>query len=218
MNTTSFPNIVTDRYNDLPELRADVNVNNQLATLVDDYSRAVRNKEFEDSESLGTNDSLNGGVDSSSVNSSVPTNTTTHTVDTTIDNVVAPLSVRRLGGEIYRNTRSLNPISEWEGFVDYIEGNEFLVRMTNIQSGSPLPMDEATFQINELSDYQRRHLEVGAIVRWVIGMERLPSDQRRKVSELHFRRLPAHSNSEYQTALIQAKEIIDGITWDDASK
>ena len=209
---------MTGRDFGLLEPRTNGNEDSQLTTLVDDYSRAIHYKNFEDTESLGTNDSLNVGVDSSSVNSSAPTNTPQPTEDATIDTIVAQFSVRRLEGEFYRNTRSLNPISEWEGFVEYIEGNEFLVRMVNIKSGSPLPMDEATFQINDLSDYQRQHLEVGAIVRWVIGMERLPNDQRRRVSELYFRRLPAHSNREYQTALIQAKEMINAITWDDASE
>ena len=205
MNITSLPNIDYS----------------PLATLVDedDYERAIRYREFEDSDSSGTIDSPKvGGADNSSEYSSVLANRTTRTVDNAIDDSVASLSARQLGDEFSRNVRSLNPISEWEGYIESIDENVFLVRMVNIRSKSQLPEDEATFQVNELSEYQRQHLEVGAIVRWVIGMERLPSDQRRKVSELHFRRLPAHSNSEYQTALIQAKEIIDGITWDDASK
>ena len=204
MNTTSLPNREADH--------------NELATLVDDYRRAIRYREYENSDSSGTIDNPKVGVDNSSEYSSVLTNKTTSTVDTDIDDFVTPLSARQLGDEFIRNARSLNPISEWEGYIESIEENVFLVRMVNIRSKSQLPEDEATFQVNELSDYQRQHLEVGAIVRWVIGMERLPSDQRRKVSELHFRRLPAHSNREYQTALTQAKEMIDGITWDDASE
>ena len=203
MNATSLPNIVADE--------------DQLATLVDDYRRAIRYREYENSDSSGTIDSPEDDFNSSSEYSSVITNKTTSTVDTEIDDFVAPLSARQLEDEFIRNTRSLNPISEWEGYIENIDENVFLVRMVNIRSKSQLPEDEATFQLNELSDYQRQHIEVGAIVRWVIGMERLPSDQRRRVSELHFRRLPAHSNREYQTALTQAREMIDGITWDDAS-
>ena len=205
MNTTSLPNRVTD--------------DNQLATLVDDYKRTIRYREFEDSDSSGTIDSPRvGGADNSSEYSSGLANRTTRTVDNAIDDSVASFSARQLGDEFSRNTRSLNPISEWEGYIESIDENVFLVRMVNIRSKSQLPEDEATFQVSELSEYQRQHLEVGAIVRWVIGMERLPSDQRRKVSELHFRRLPAHSNREYQTALTQAKEMINAITWDDASE
>ena len=203
MNTTPLLNRETD--------------DNPLATLVDDYRRMIRYREYEISDSSGTIDSPKVDVDNSSEYSSVP-NKTTSIVDRKIDDFVAPHSARQLGDEFIPNTRSLNPISEWEGYIESIEENVFLVRMVNIRSKSQLPEDEATFQVNELSDYQRQHLEVGAIVRWVIGMERLPSDQRRKVSELHFRRLPAHSNREYQTALTQAKEMINGITWDDASE
>lgn len=204
MNTNSLLNIGTAQ-------------NQQLETLVDDYKRVFRNRENEYFDSSETIDNSKINIDNSFEDSSVVSNKTTSIADTAIDAVVAPLSARRLGDQFSKNTRSLNPISEWEGYIESIEENVFLVRMVNIRSKSQLPEDEATFQINELSDYQRQHLEVGAIVRWVIGMERLPSDQRRKVSELHFRRLPAHSNREYQTALTQAKEIINAITWDDAS-
>ena len=44
MNTTSFPDVVTDRYTDLPELRADVEENNQLTALMDDVHRKVTHK------------------------------------------------------------------------------------------------------------------------------------------------------------------------------
>ena len=191
--------------------------NQQLENLLDDYKRVFRYRESENSCSSGTINNPKIDVDNSFEDSSVLATKTTNTTDTAIDDVVAPLSARLLGDQFSRNTRSLNPISEWEGYVESIEENVFLVRMVNIRSKSQLPEDEATFQINELSDYQRQHLEVGAIVRWVIGMERLPSDQRRKVSELHFRRLPPHSNREFQTALTQAKEVINAITWDNAS-
>ena len=203
MNTTSLLDIVTAQ--------------NQLATLEDDYKRVVRYREYENSDSSGTIDNPKIDADNSFEDSSVLATKTTSTADTAIDDVVAPLSARQFGDQFSQNTRSLNPIAEWEGYIESIDENVFLVRMVNIRSNSQLPEDEATFQLNELSDYQRQHLEVGAIVRWVIGMERLPSDQRRKVSELHFRRLPAHSNREYKTALTQAREMIDGITWDDAS-
>ena len=192
--------------------------NQQLENLLDDYKRVFRYREYENSDSSGTITNPKIDVDNFFEDSSVLATKTANTTDTAIDDVVAPLSARQLGDQFSRNTRSLNPISEWEGYVESIEENVFLVRMVNIRSKSQLPEDEATFQINELSDYQHQHLEVGAIVRWVIGMERLPSDQRRKVSELHFRRLPPHSNREFQTALTQAKEIINAITWDDASE
>ena len=205
MNTNSSLNIWTAQ-------------NQQLENLLDDYKRVFRYRVYEHSDSSRTIDNPKIDVDNSLEGSSVLATETTSMADTAIDDVVAPLSARQLGDQFSRNTRSLNPISEWEGYVESIEEGVFLVRMVNIRSKSQLPEDEATFQINELSDYQRQHLEVGAIVRWVIGMERLPSDQRRKVSELHFRRLPAHSNKEYQTALTQAKEIINAITWDDASE
>ena len=133
-----------------------------------------------------------------------------------IDDVVAPFSRRHRGLMPVQAQRSLTPISEWEGYVESIEGEMFTVRLVNTRSGDTLPDEEAEFSTSELSGDQRKRLEVGAIVRWVVGLERLATDQRRRVSELHFRRLPAHTKLDYARAFERARDLISEIEWDDA--
>lgn len=132
-----------------------------------------------------------------------------------IDDVVAPFSRRQRGLMPVQAQRSLTPISEWEGYVESIDGELFTVRLVNTRSGDTLPDEEAEFSTSELSGDQRKSLEVGAIVRWVVGLERLVTDQRRRVSELHFRRLPAHTKRDYTRAFERARSLISEIEWDD---
>ena len=111
--------------------------------------------------------------------------------------------------------RSLTPLMEWEGSVEAIEGNEFVARLTNITTGELLPTEEARFPISELNDIHRHRLEVGAIFRWVIGLQRLPNGNKQRVSELFFRKLPAHSKAEIDATLERYRIQLDAMEWDD---
>ena len=88
--------------------------NQQLENLLDDYKRVFRYREYENSDSSGTITNPKIDVDNFFEDSSVLATKTTNTTDTAIDDVVVPLSDRLLGDQFSRNTRSLNPISEWE--------------------------------------------------------------------------------------------------------
>ncbi|MCY3874701.1 MAG: hypothetical protein OXF88_10465 [Rhodobacteraceae bacterium] len=131
-----------------------------------------------------------------------------------IDNIVVPFS-KRLPRNI--NTRSFNPTTEWEGYVEAIGEEEFTVRLVDIKSPSSLAEETATFTIRELGQRERHLLVPGAIVRWIVGLERLPTDQRRRVSELHFRDLPAHSVRDHERARSKAKDLLASIVLDEGS-
>ena len=130
-----------------------------------------------------------------------------------IDDIVLPYSKRF---PIHINLRSFSPTAEWEGYVEEIGDDDFSVRIVDIKSGSSLPEEVATFSKSELSQRDRKLLVPGAIVRWVIGLERLPTDQRRRVSELHFRNLPAHSIRDLDRARTKAKDLLDSILVDES--
>ena len=135
-----------------------------------------------------------------------------------VDDVVAPFSARRTNPRALKRQKSLTPVSEWEGFVESIDEDEFTLRLVNVRSGDVLADEEAVFPKSELSSHQRARLEIGAIVRWVVGLERLATDQRRRVSELHFRRLPAHTKRDYKRATQAAGRLIAEINWDESTK
>ncbi len=114
-----------------------------------------------------------------------------------IDSIVVPLSAKQ---QRSRQTRTFNPAVEWEGYVEDIGEEDFTVRLVNANSESSVPEEVATFSKSELSDNDRILLMEGAIVRWTIGLERLPTGQRRRVSQLYFRNLPAHSARDLERA------------------
>jgi len=122
------------------------------------------------------------------------------------------------GKEGFGSTRTLIPITEWEGYVEGIFEDEFSVKMVNVRSKSPLPADEATFHKDQVSKHDRQLLREGAIVRWVIGRERLSTGQVRNVSELYFRRLPAHTEKDYRRAYAKAGHLLEGINWDNETE
>ncbi|MCY3768617.1 MAG: hypothetical protein OXG56_04515 [Gammaproteobacteria bacterium] len=113
-----------------------------------------------------------------------------------------------------RPSRTFTPTTEWEGYVESMSEEEFSVRLVNVRSQSSLPTDQATFHKDEVSEYDRQLLREGAIVRWVIGRERLSTGQVRNVSELYFRRLPAHSEEDYNRANEKACALLEGINWE----
>ena len=117
-----------------------------------------------------------------------------------------------------RNTSSFHPIIEWEGYVDGIGDEDFVVMLVDIQSKAKLPADMATFPIADLSPYERGLLREGAIVRLVLGMERSPDGQKSKKSVLHFRRLPVFTKADFERARVKARELLDGIKWDDGTR
>ncbi len=114
--------------------------------------------------------------------------------------------------------RTLTPTAEWEGYIESIGEGEFFVKMVNVLSKSPLPTDQATFSKDDISEHDQQLLKEGAIVRWIIGRERLPTGQVRKVSEIHFRRLPAFRKEDYRQALVKANSLLEEIVWDDDSQ
>lgn len=61
------------------------------------------------------------------------------------------------------------PIEEWEGYVEDISKDEFTVRLVNVKSNTALPEEMVTFLKSEITVHERKLLQLGAIVRWVIG-------------------------------------------------
>ena len=122
---------------------------------------------------------------------------------------------RRSPGVRKLNSRSFSPISEWEGYVEKIEGDNFYAKLVNIRSSSGFAEDEGLFSIMDLSEFQRPELEEGSMIRWVIGYQRLPGGQRQNVSELYIRKVPMHSKREIDAALNAADELLSGLNVED---
>lgn len=112
---------------------------------------------------------------------------------------------------------SLAPLKEWEGFVEHIGDRTFFVKICDVKDPSGIPSDEAEFELRDLPESDRRNLRIGSIIRWVIGYERLPTDQRQKVSRVHVRRLPVFTTSDLVSAYNEADRLLAGLLVDGSS-
>ena len=111
---------------------------------------------------------------------------------------------------------SFEPLQEWEGRVVEVNPKEKLFAATLIDVTARRKYEDeiAEFPISDVSDDDRDLLRAGAIFRWLIGYERLPSGTKRRVSSVVFRRLGEWSRNDLARAKQYAEELVSGITWE----
>ena len=123
-------------------------------------------------------------------------------------NSVAPLS----SGRVYEIPRIELParrfrgLQHWRGTVVEINEDGFDAELRN-QTDSSRSRESATFQMDELSEGDERLVKVGAVFNWHIGYEMTASRQRKLVSTIIFRRLPAWTEREIADVKRRAVEI-----------
>ena len=113
--------------------------------------------------------------------------------------------------------RTFTALEDWDGFVDEVREADFTVELINVKSKEKLATEEVVFSKAELNEMQRDRLESGAVIRWVIGIQRLPSGTKQRVSELFFRKLPMHTRKSLDSAVVEAEQLPTAIGWDAAS-
>lgn len=110
-------------------------------------------------------------------------------------------------------------LQKWEGIVLKVGENSFLARL--IDQTKKGPDEEAEFSLDEVSEYDKRFVEPGAIFYWNIGYHDSSTGQRRRTSMIRFRRMPAWRREELAAAKKEAKiirSLIDReITYDKCS-
>lgn len=131
---------------------------------------------------------------------------------------IPPDIIRKLEKAEARPRRTLIPIEEWEGYVENIDGDKFIVSMVNLRSKSTVPEEQATFTKDDVSKDQQELIVEGAAVYLTLGRELLPSDQVRTVSELYFPKPPTRTVEDYQLARQKAKALLKGISWENEAE
>lgn len=102
-------------------------------------------------------------------------------------------------------------LQKWEGVVLAIEQDSFLARLLDLSQGTS--EEEGEFSIDDVSEEDRLLLKPGAIFYWNIGYHDSRTGQRRKVSEIRFRRLPAWTAREIEAAEREARRLRALIGW-----
>lgn len=103
---------------------------------------------------------------------------------------------------------------EWEGYVLTVESDIFTARLLDITAGSPVEQEEAEIPIEDVSQDDRDLLKEGAVFRWVIGNQITRGGQKRRVSQIIFRRLPAWTETEIEEAKRVAETTSQAIHWE----
>jgi hypothetical protein len=109
---------------------------------------------------------------------------------------------------------SLQPLQEWEGYVISVGPDQFTARLVDVTRGQQIEEEAADFPLADLSDDNLTLLKEGAVFRWVIGYQRSPGGTKRRVSQVTFRRLPAWTKEDMQTAKSKAERLIREIPWE----
>jgi hypothetical protein len=109
---------------------------------------------------------------------------------------------------------SITALQEWEGYVLSVDKDDFSARLLDITSNAPIEQEIAEFSKSELSVKDLYLLQEGAVFRWIIGNQITRGGQKRRVSQIVFRRLPAWTKSEIDEAWREAKETAEAIEWE----
>lgn len=112
------------------------------------------------------------------------------------------------------SARSLQPIQEWEGYVTEVGLETFKARLVDITSQSIFEEEVAELFKSDISDGQLQLVAEGSVFRWVIGYQRSSSGEKQRVSSIVFRRLPAWTKTDLQSAQTKATYLIEEIVWE----
>jgi hypothetical protein len=96
---------------------------------------------------------------------------------------------------------------QWEGTVTEVGADEFSVVLCDILNPGAEEYD-AVFSLEEVADEDRDLLKEGAILYWTIGYEQR-GGQRRRISEVRLRRLPAWSRADLARVEKASRELDD---------
>lgn len=84
---------------------------------------------------------------------------------------------------------TFHALQEWEGYVVAVEDGEIVARLVDITAGLSYETLEANIPLAEISQYDADNLKAGSIFRWVVGYERSPEGDKKRVSQIVFRDL-----------------------------
>ena len=100
----------------------------------------------------------------------------------------------------------LEPLQEWEGHVLDRSEQDFTARLVDLTvQTSWLQEEEAVIPLSEIADDDLERLRPGNVFRWIIGYERSVFGNKRRVSQIVFRDLPAMTKQDWS----------DGEAWAD---
>jgi hypothetical protein len=102
-------------------------------------------------------------------------------------------------------------LKKYEGVVISRTQDSFTARL--VENQSDYPVLEAEFDIDELSEGDRKLAVEGAALVWTIGY-RYEGSTRKRESAIYLRRLPPWTEKEIEAARRTAEQLTHGIRWE----
>ena len=115
------------------------------------------------------------------------------------------------GETVTRDSSSLFRTSEFEGYVEKIEGDYFYAKLVSITSNSGFPEQEGWFSMNDLKESRGHELEEGSIIRLVTGIRQLPGGQNERTDEIHIVETPVHTKEDISVSIKNAERLLAGL-------
>ena len=110
-----------------------------------------------------------------------------------------------------RARATFHALQEWEGVVVGVGNAEFQARLVDLTAKTQLGEEEATIPMVEVSDHDVTKVRDGSVFRWVIGYERSAIGQKKRVSVIVFRDLPAVTQSDLRRGEEWASSILQAL-------
>jgi hypothetical protein len=105
------------------------------------------------------------------------------------------------------------PLQEWEGTVTRLLEDAFIGAMVDLSEREKGFQDEVEFPLSDLPFDALPLLKEGAIFRWSIGYA-IVDGTRCRASKIVFRRMPAWTKRELETAARYASDLSKSVTWE----
>jgi hypothetical protein len=105
------------------------------------------------------------------------------------------------------------PLHEWEGTVNRLLDDAFIGSMVDLSEREKGFQDEAEFPLSDLPPDAEPLLKEGAIFRWSIGYF-IVDGTRHRASKIVFRRMPAWTKWDLETAARYASDVSKSVTWE----
>jgi hypothetical protein len=108
----------------------------------------------------------------------------------------------------------ITALQEWEGYVLTVYDGIFSARLLDLTANAKIEQEIAEFNVSDISRDDFQLLQEGAVFRWIIGNQITRGGQKRRVSQIIFRRLPAWTKREIEDARREASETSKAIKWE----
>jgi hypothetical protein len=105
------------------------------------------------------------------------------------------------------------PLQEWEGTVTRLLDDAFIGSMVDLSEREKGFQEEAEFPLSDLPRDAHPLLKEGAIFRWSIGYS-IVDGTRYRASRIVFRRMPAWTKRDLETAVRYASDLSKSVTWE----